>query len=137
MNHFGSKTLTGIACTSFDSMINFVRFHIVVYFISKKDKDHQKDVIGCIYDDVITGLKNELSFFIPLTKKDLYPNLNQQLFHHPSSIHQLENLPLLKLRKKRTKRHYLLIKRKRIIMLKLIRKKTRFLEHLLTSLVMS
>ena len=110
LHRLGSKTLTGIACTSFDSMIKFMRFHIVVYFISKEDKDHQKDVIGCIYDDVITGLKNELSLFmketkmatknnkrlITLTKKDLYPNPNQQLFHHPSSIHQLINLPLLK-----------------------------------------
>ena len=41
LNHLGSKTLTGIACTSFDSMIKFMRFHIIVYFISKEDKDHQ------------------------------------------------------------------------------------------------
>ena len=68
LNYLGSKTLTGIACTSFDSMIKFMRFHIVVYFISKEDKDHQKDVIGCIYDDVITGLKNELSLFMKETK---------------------------------------------------------------------
>ena len=64
LNYLGSKTLTGIACTSFDSMIKFMRFHIVVYFISKEDKYHQKDIIGCIYDDVITGLKNELSLFM-------------------------------------------------------------------------
>ena len=41
LHHLGSKTLTRIACTSFDSMIKFMRFHIVVYFISKEDKDHQ------------------------------------------------------------------------------------------------
>ena len=68
LHHLGSKTLTGIACTSFDSMIKFMRFHIIVYFISKEDKDHQKDIIGCIYDDVITGLKNELSLFMKETK---------------------------------------------------------------------
>ena len=110
LHHLGSKILTGIACTSFDRMIKFMRFHIIVHFISKEDKDHQKDIIGCIYDDVITGLKNELSLFMKETKmaakkqqevdsinkKDLYPNPNQQLFHHPSSIHQLKNLPLLK-----------------------------------------
>ena len=68
LNHFGSKTLTGIACTSFDTMIKFMRLHIYVYFISKKDKDHQNDVISCIYDDVVTGLKNELSLFMKETK---------------------------------------------------------------------
>ena len=60
LNHLGSKTLTGIACTSFDTMIKFMRVHICVYFTSKKDKDYQNDVIGCIYDDDVTGLKNEL-----------------------------------------------------------------------------
>ena len=39
-----------------------------MYFISKKDKYHQKDVIGCIYDDVVTGLKNELLLFMKETK---------------------------------------------------------------------
>ena len=68
LHHLGSKTLTGIACSSVDSMIKFCRFHIIVYFISKEDKDYQKDVIGCIYDDVIPGLKNELSLFMKETK---------------------------------------------------------------------
>ena len=64
----GSKTLTGIACSSVDSMIKFCRLHIIVNFISKEDKDYQNDVIGCIFDDVIPGLKNELSLFMKETK---------------------------------------------------------------------
>ena len=38
VHHLGSKILTGIACSSVDSMIKFCRFHIVVYFISKDGK---------------------------------------------------------------------------------------------------
>ena len=58
LHHLGSNTLPGIACKSVESMIRFCRFHLIVYFISKEDKDYQSDVIGCIFDDVIPGLKN-------------------------------------------------------------------------------
>ena len=68
LHHLGSKTLTEIACSSVDSMIKFCRFNIIVYFISKEDKDYQNDVIGFIYDDVIPGLKKELSLFMKETK---------------------------------------------------------------------
>ena len=36
--------------------------------MSLEDKDYQEDVIGCIYDDVIPDLKNELSVFMKATK---------------------------------------------------------------------
>ena len=47
-----------------------MRIHIGVYFTSLKDKDHQTDVIACIYDDVVKDLKNELSLFMKETKMD-------------------------------------------------------------------
>ena len=36
--------------------------------MSLEDKDYQEDIIGCIYDDVIPDLKNELSVFMKETK---------------------------------------------------------------------
>ena len=68
LHHLGSNTLAGIACKSVESMIRFCRFHLIVYFISKEDKDYQSDVIGCIFDDVIPGLKNELTLLMKETK---------------------------------------------------------------------
>ena len=50
LHHLGSNTLAGIACKSVESMIRFCRFLLIVYFISKEDKDYQSDVIGCIFD---------------------------------------------------------------------------------------
>ena len=57
LHHLDSNTLPGIACKSVESMIKFCRFRLIVYFISKEDKDYQTDVIGCIFDDVIPGFK--------------------------------------------------------------------------------
>ena len=68
LHHLGSNTLAGIACKSVESVIRFCRFHLIVYFISKEDKDYQSDVIGCIFDDVIPGLKNELTLYMKETK---------------------------------------------------------------------
>ena len=62
LHHLGSKKLPVIACKSVESMIKFCRFHLIVYFISKEDKHYQRDVIACIFDDVIPDLKNELTF---------------------------------------------------------------------------
>ena len=50
LHHLGSNILPGIACKLVESMIKFCRFHLIVYFISKEDKDYQSDVIGCIFD---------------------------------------------------------------------------------------
>ena len=68
LHHLGSNTLPGIVCKSVESMIIFCRFHLIVYFIRKEDKDYQSAVIGCIFDDVIPGLKNELTLFMKETK---------------------------------------------------------------------
>ena len=68
--HLGSNNLTGIVCKSVESMIKFCRKHIIVYFISKEDKQYQRDVIACIIDDVIPDLKNELTLFMKETKLD-------------------------------------------------------------------
>ena len=39
-----------------------------MYSTSLEDKDHQSDVIACIYDDVVKYLKKELSLFMKETK---------------------------------------------------------------------
>ena len=70
LHHLGSNNLPGIACKSVESMIKFCRFHLIVYFIIKEDKQYQRDVIACIFDDVIPDLKNELTLFMKETKLD-------------------------------------------------------------------
>ena len=66
--HLALNNLPRIACKSVESMIKFCRFHLIVYFISKEDKQYQRDVIACIFDDVIPDLKNELTLFMKETK---------------------------------------------------------------------
>ena len=68
LHHLGSNNLTGFACKSVESLIKFCRKHLIVYFISKKDKKYQKDIIARIIDDVVPDLKYELTLFMKDTK---------------------------------------------------------------------
>ena len=56
LNNLGARTLIGIVCTSYDTMIKFMKIHM--YFTNLEDKYHQSDAIACIYDDVVKYLKN-------------------------------------------------------------------------------
>ena len=70
MNNLGTRTLIGIAWTSYDTMIKFMKIYIAMYFTSLEDKDHTSDVIVYIYDDVIKdeNLKKKLFLFMKETK---------------------------------------------------------------------
>lgn len=68
LHHLGSNNLTGFACKSVESLIIFCRKHLIVYYISKKDKKYQREIIACIIDDVIPDLKYELTLFMNDTK---------------------------------------------------------------------
>ena len=68
LQHLGSNNLTGIACKSVDSLIQFCRRHVIVFFIMKKDKEYQRDIIADLIDDVIPDMKYELSSFMKETK---------------------------------------------------------------------
>ena len=68
LHHLGSNNLTGFACKSVESLIIFCRKHLIIYYISKKDKNYQRDIIADLIDDVITDMKYELSLFMKDTK---------------------------------------------------------------------
>ena len=68
LQHLGSNNFTGFACKSVESLIKSCRKHLIVYYISKKDKKYQRDIIACIIDDVIPDLKYELTLFMKDTK---------------------------------------------------------------------
>ena len=63
LHHLGSNNLTGFACKSVDSLIIFCRRHLIVFYISKKNKKYQRDIISDLIDDVIPDMKYELSYF--------------------------------------------------------------------------
>ena len=44
-NNLGARTLNGIACFSYDKMIQFMKIYISIYFTSLEDKDHSSGVI--------------------------------------------------------------------------------------------
>ena len=68
LEQLGSNNLTGFACKSVESLIIFCRKHLIVYYISNKDKKYQRDIIACIIYDVIPDLKYELTLFMKDTK---------------------------------------------------------------------
>ena len=70
LNNLGARALIGIVCTSYDTMIKFMKIYIAMYFTSLEDKDHTSDVIVYIYDDVIKdeNLKKDFFLFMKETK---------------------------------------------------------------------
>ena len=71
LQNLGSNNVTGIACKSYDSLIEFCRKYTLFNFSYKKDKHgkkYQSDILADLIDDIIPDMKYELSSFMKETK---------------------------------------------------------------------